>query len=305
MEITAALVKELRERTGAGMMDCKKALGEMGGDMDKAIDFLREKGLAAAAKKASRIATEGLVAAYVASNHMVGSQVEVNCETDFAAKNTEFIDFVTELSKIVAEQNPASVTDATMGNGSTVGENLTGLIAKIGENMNVRRTVRLAVDGQGVVESYIHMGGKIGVLIQLSCTKAETQTKAEFMTLAKDLAMQVAAARPDYVRRTEVPADILDREKAIFKAQALEEGKPEAIAEKIIGGRVEKFYKEVCLIEQVFIKDNDKTVTKLLAEIGKELGDTLDIVAFSRFEKGEGLEKRQDDFASEVMSQIK
>ncbi|HEX2952949.1 MAG TPA: translation elongation factor Ts [Bacillota bacterium] len=305
MEITAAAVKELRERTGAGMMDCKKALAEMNGDMDKAIDFLREKGLATAAKKAGRIASEGLVVAYITGDRKVGSLVEVNCETDFAAKNTEFVALGNELAQLVAEKNPANLSDAKLKSGSTVGEALTALIAKVGENMNVRRSARLAVTGDGAVESYIHMGGKIGVLIQLSCTKAETAGKPEFLTLAKDLAMQVAAARPDYVRRTEVPAEILDREKTIYKAQAMEEGKPEAIAEKIIVGRVEKFYKEICLVEQAFIKDNELSVTKLLAQVGKELGDTIDVVSFYRYEKGEGLEKRQDDFASEVMSQIK
>jgi elongation factor Ts len=305
MEISAAAVKELRERTGAGMMDCKKALAEMNGDMDKAIDFLREKGLATAAKKAGRIASEGLVVAYITGDRKVGSLVEINCETDFAAKNAEFVALGNELAQLVANENPANLNDAKLKSGATVGESLTGLIAKVGENMNIRRSARLAVSGEGIVESYIHMGGKIGVLIQLSCTKAETIGKPEFLALAKDLAMQVAAARPEYVRRTEVPADVLDREKTIYKAQAMEEGKPEAIAEKIIVGRIEKFYKEICLVEQAFIKDNEVSITKLLAETGQKLGDTLDVVAFYRFEKGEGLEKRQDDFASEVMSQIK
>ncbi|HOQ24840.1 MAG TPA: translation elongation factor Ts [Bacillota bacterium] len=315
MEISASMVKELRERTGAGMMDCKKALNEAGGDMEKAIDILREKGLAAASKKASRIAAEGLVTAYISDDRKCGSLVEVNCETDFVAKNNDFINFVNELAKIVAEQNPAVVTDDAnsgakalvdlkMSSGKTVKETLTELIANIGENMNIRRFVRLSVSGEGAVESYIHMGGKIGVLVQLSCNQAQTAKNQEFLALARDLGMQVAAARPDYIRRTEVPADVLEREKAIYKAQAMEEGKPEAIAEKIVVGRLEKYYKEVCLVEQIFIKDNDKTVTKLLGEIGQKLGDTLDVAAFARFEKGEGLEKRQDDFASEVMSQI-
>lgn len=307
MEITASMVKELRERTGAGMMDCKKALNETGGDLDKAIDLLREKGLAAAAKKASRIAAEGLVSAYISPDRKIGSMVEVNCETDFVAKNTDFIAFVNEVAKIVADQNPKEVEDLlemAMANGKNVKQSLTDLVATIGENMSVRRFARQAVSGEGAVESYIHMGGKIGVLVQLSCDQAKTAQAQEFLGLARDLGMQVAAARPDYIRRTEVPAEVLEREKAIFKAQAMEEGKPEAIAEKIVFGRVEKFYKEVCLVEQIFIKDTDKTVTKLLAEIGQALSDTIDVAAVSRFEKGEGLEKRQDDFASEVMSQI-
>lgn len=315
MEISASMVKELRERTGAGMMDCKKALNETGGDLDKAIDYLREKGLAAAAKKASRIAAEGMVAAYVAPDHKVGALVEVNCETDFVAKNPEFLEFVAELAQIVAEQNPKAVTaeeaaggrallDLPLKSGKSVKERLTELIATIGENMNVRRFSRLAVEGEGAVDSYIHMNGKIGVLTQLSCNQAATASKPEFLAAVRDLGMQVAAARPDYVRREQVDPDVLEREKAIYKAQAMEEGKPEAIAEKIVIGRIDKFFKEICLVEQIYIKDTDKTVAKLLAELGNSLGDTLDVVAFARFEKGEGLEKRQDDFASEVMSQI-
>lgn len=308
MEISASMVKELRERTGAGMMDCKKALNETGGDMDKAIDFLREKGLAAAAKKASRVASEGLVTAYISSDRKAGGLVEVNCETDFVAKNTGFISFVNETAKIAAEQNPKTVEallDMATASGKTVKDSLTDLIATLGENMSVRRFARLAVSsGEGAVESYIHMGGKIGVLVELTCNQAQTAQNQEFLTLARDLGMQVAAAKPEYIRRTEVPADVLEREKAIYKAQAMEEGKPEAIAEKVVTGRVEKFYKEICLVEQIFIKDTDKTVTKLMAEIGQKLCDTIDVTAVSRFEKGEGLEKRQDDFASEVMSQI-
>jgi elongation factor Ts len=316
MEISASMVKELRERTGAGMMDCKKALNETGGDLDKAIDFLREKGLAAAAKKSGRIAAEGLVTAYVAPNHRVGSLVEVNSETDFVAKNPAFIEFTNELAKIVAEQDPKVVSseeepgakalyDLVMESGQTVKEKITDLVATIGENMNVRRFARLAVEDQGAIESYIHMGGKIGVIAQISCEQAPTAEKPEFLALAKDLGMQVAATRPDYVRREQVPSAALEREKAIFKAQAMEEGKPEAIAEKIVTGRVEKFYKEICLVEQIFIKDSEKTINKLLAATGQSLGDTVDVVSYARFEKGEGLEKRQDDFASEVMSQIK
>ena len=316
MEISASMVKELRERTGAGMMDCKKALNETGGDLDKAIDFLREKGLAAAAKKSGRIAAEGLVTAYVAPDHRVGALVEVNSETDFVAKNPAFIDFTNEVAKIVAEQDPKVVTsdeqpgakalyDLVMSSGQTVKETITELVATIGENMNVRRFARLAVEGHGTVESYIHMGGKIGVIAQVSCGQASTAEKPELLALARDLGMQVAAARPDYVRREQVPSEALEREKSIFKAQAMEEGKPEAIAEKIVIGRVEKYYKEICLVEQIYIKDSDKTISKLLSEVGQNLGDTVDVVSYVRFEKGEGLEKRQDDFASEVMSQIK
>ncbi len=308
-EITAAVVKELRERTGAGMMDCKKALNEAGGDLDKAIEYLREKGLAAAAKKAGRIAAEGLVNAYVANGKKVGVLVEVNCETDFVAKNPDFQQFVQDIAVAIAEKAPAdndALANLKLANNSTVSETVTGLVAKIGENMNVRRFVRFETKENGLVDSYIHMGGKIGVLIECSFSKKETAGNPDFLALVKDLAMQVAAAKPEYVRREEVPAEVLEREKAIYKAQAMNEGKPEAIAEKIMVGRLDKFYKEICILEQLFIKDNDKTITKLLQELNAKLGgENITINRFARFEKGEGLEKRQDDFASEVMSQIK
>lgn len=307
-EITAAVVKELRERTGAGMMDCKKALSETGGDLDKAIEYLREKGLSAAAKKAGRIAAEGLVNAYIDDGKKVGVLVEVNCETDFVAKNPDFQQFVQDVAKVIAENAPAdneALANLKLANGSTVSETITGLIAKIGENMTVRRFVRFEVKN-GLIDYYIHMGGKIGVLIECSFSKDETAANPDFLSLVKDLAMQVAAAKPEYVRREEVPADILEREKAIYKAQAVNEGKPEAIAEKIMMGRLEKFYKEICLVEQLFIKDTNITVAKLLQDLnGKLGGENITINRFARFEKGEGVEKRQDDFASEVMSQIK
>lgn len=308
-EITAAVVKELRERTGAGMMDCKKALGETGGDLEKAIEYLREKGLSAAAKKAGRIAAEGLVGAYVAAGKKVGVLVEVNCETDFVAKNPDFQQFVKDIALVIADKDPAendALAKLKLASGATVAETITGLVAKIGENMNVRRFVRFETKGNGLIDSYLHMGGKIGVIIECSFSKPETANNPEFLALVRDLAMQVAAAKPEYVRREEVPAEVLEREKAIYKAQAINEGKPEAIAEKIMVGRLDKFYKEVCVLEQLFIKDSDKTVTKLLQEFNAKLGgENISINRFARFEKGEGIEKRQDDFASEVMSQIK
>lgn len=307
-EISAAIVKELRERTGAGMMDCKKALNEAGGDMEKAIEYLREKGLAAAAKKAGRIAAEGLVNAYIADGKKVGVLVEVNCETDFVSKNPDFQEFVQDTAMAIANNAPVdneALANVKLPSGSTVSETVTGLVAKIGENMNVRRFVRFETKENGLIDSYIHMGGKIGVLLECSFSKKETAGNPEFLSLVKDLAMQVAASKPDYVRREEVPAEVLEGEKAIYKAQAMNEGKPEAIAEKIMVGRLEKFYKEVCLLEQLFIKDTDKTVAKLLQEINAKLGgENITVTRFARFEKGEGIEKRQDDFASEVMSQI-
>jgi elongation factor Ts len=307
-EISAASVKELRERTGVGMMDCKKALTEMDGNLEKAIEYLREKGLAAAAKKAGRIAAEGLVSAYIAPDKNVGVLVEVNCETDFVAKNPDFQQFVKDVAQTIATGAPADVE--ALGkltiNGKTVTEVVTGLVATIGENMSVRRFARFEVKGTGVVDSYIHMGGKIGVLLEVSAAKADTVKNPEFVTLVKDLAMQVAAAKPEYVKQDEVPGEVLEQEKAIYKAQAINEGKPEAIAEKIMVGRLDKFYKEVCLIEQLFIKDTEKTVTKLLQEINSKLGgENIVITRFARFEKGEGLAKKKDDFANEVMSQIK
>lgn len=307
-EITAASVKELRERTGAGMMDCKKALAENDGDLEKAIEFLREKGLAAAAKKASRVAAEGLVNAYITADKKVGVLVEVNCETDFVAKNPDFQQFVTDVAQLVAAKAPADLEalgNMAMTDGKTVTEKANALISTIGENITPRRFVRFQVEGAGLVESYIHMGGKIGVLIECRTAKTETVSNPEFASLVKDLAMQVAAAKPEYITRDRVPAAVVDQEKAIYKAQAVNEGKPEAIAEKIMMGRIDKFYKEICLMEQVFIKDNDKTVTKLIQEVETKFGDKIVIHDFVRFEKGEGVAKKSDDFAAEVMSQIK
>lgn len=307
-EISAAIVKELRERTGAGMMDCKKALSETNGVLEKAIEYLREKGLAAAAKKAGRIAAEGLVNAYIANDKKVGVLVEVNCETDFVAKNPDFQQFVQDLALAIAEKAPANNDDLAnikLAGSATVAETVTNLVAKIGENIKIRRFERFECNENKLVDSYIHMGGKIGVLIECSFSKKETAENPEFLALVKDLAMQVAAAKPEYVRREEVPAEVLEREKAIYKAQAMNEGKPEAIAEKIMIGRLDKFYKEVCILEQVFIKDSNLTITKILQDINSKLGENITVSRFARFEKGEGLEKRQDDFASEVMSQIK
>jgi elongation factor Ts len=307
-EITAASVKELRERTGAGMMDCKKALTETNGDLDKAIEFLREKGLAAAAKKAGRVAAEGLVAAYINDSKQVGVLVEVNCETDFVTKNPDFQKFTADAARLIADKAPAdneALSALPMQDGKTVTETLNALIATIGENMTVRRFARFELAGDGLIDYYIHLGGKIGVLVECAVTQAATANSSEFTTLVKDLAMQIAAAKPEYIRREEVPDAVLEQEKAIYKAQAINEGKPETIAEKIMVGRLDKFFKEICLMEQLFIKDTDKTVAKLLQEINAKFGEDIRIIRFARFEKGEGIEKKKDDFASEVMSQIK
>lgn len=290
MAITAAQVKELREMTGAGMMDCKKALTECDGDMDKAVDFLREKGLAQAAKKAGRIAAEGLVGSYVSEDAKTGVIVEVNCETDFVAKTDDFKDLVNTLAVHIAATKPADVEALTASelNGQTVAALITEKIAKIGENISLRRFVCYETDG--MVASYIHAGGKIVTLVDMKGGSAE---------LAKDIAMQVAAANPSYLDRTQVPAAELEHEKQVLTEQARNEGKPEKIIEKMVGGRIEKYYKEVCLVDQAYIKGDDESIGNLLKEAGAE------VVRFVRYEMGEGLEKRQDDFAAEVAAQIK
>jgi len=288
--ISASLVKELREKTGAGMMDCKKVLTETNGDMEKASELLRERGIAKAAKKSERIAAEGLVYAYVSEDKKVAAVVEVNAETDFVAKNAEFQKFVEDVTMVVVKENPTDVQDLLTKamDGKTVEAVLTDKIATIGENMSIRRFVRF--ESEGLVESYIHGNGKIGVLVDLDVQNSE---------LAKDVCMQIAAARPEYLDRTQVPADVLNKEMEILKAQAMNEGKPEAIAEKIVNGRIQKFYSEICLVDQAFVKNPDMTITQLLKEKGAKIN------RYARFEKGEGLQKREENFAEEVMKQIK
>ena len=291
--ISASMVKDLREKTGAGMMDCKKALTETNGDMEKAIEYLREKGITKAAKKSSRIAAEGLVLAYVSEDNKVGAAVEVNSETDFVAKNDEFRTFVQALAKQVALNNPVDV-EALLNEeyieeaGKKVSEVLTDKVAKIGENMNIRRFVRFETT-DGLVESYIHGNGKIAVLVNMK--NADTE-------LAKDICMQVAAARPEFLDEASVPAERLAKEMEILKAQAMNEGKPEAIAEKVVQGRIGKFYSEICLVDQEFVKNPDMKVSELLKSKGAE------VVEFARIEKGEGLEKKEENFAEEVMKQM-
>ena len=291
--ITAGMVKDLREKTGAGMMDCKKALTETDGDMEKAIEYLREKGITKAAKKSSRIAAEGLVLAYVSEDYKVGAAIEVNSETDFVAKNEEFRTFVQALAKQVAINNPANV-EALLDEeyieeaGKKVSEVLTDKVAKIGENMNIRRFVRFETT-DGIVESYIHGNGKIAVLVNMKNADNE---------LAKDICMQVAAARPEYLDEASVPAERLAKEMEILKAQAMNEGKPEAIAEKIVQGRIGKFYSEICLVDQEFVKNPDMKISELLKTKNAE------IIEFARIEKGEGLEKKEENFAEEVMKQM-
>ena len=291
--VTASLVKDLREKTGAGMMDCKKVLTETDGDMEKAIELLRERGIAKAAKKSGRVAAEGLVEAFVSEDGKIGAIVEVNSETDFVGKNEEFKTFVMNVAKQIVEKNPTDV-EALLAQesievaGKTVQEVLVEKIATIGENMNIRRFARF--EAEGLVEKYIHGDGKIAVLVNMKKGNRE---------VAKDVCMQIAAARPEYVKKEEVPEERVSKEMEILKAQTMNEGKPEAIAEKIVQGRIGKFYEEICLVDQAFVKDPNKKVSQLLSETDSE------VVAFARFEKGEGIEKEETNFAEEVMNQLK
>ena len=286
-QITAALVKELREITGAGMMDCKKALVECEGDKDKAIDYLREKGIAKAAKKAGRIASEGVVAA--ASDGSTACIVEVNSETDFVAKNENFQALVKKIAEHIVATKPADMDalNASELDGKTVAEVMTEAVASIGEKLSLRR-FEVYTTEDGKLATYIHMGGKIGVIVELSGGEDE---------LGKDVAMQIAAAKPQCIGRDDVDADALAHEREVLRKQALEEGKPEKIVEKMVDGRINKYYKEVCLVEQEFVKDSDKTIKDILGGV--------EVRRFARFEMGEGLEKKNEDFAAEVAAQIK
>ncbi len=297
MSITAAMVSELRKATGAGMMDCKKALTETNGNMEEAIDFLRKKGLSAAAKKSGRVASEGIVAAD--SKGSIGAIVEINAETDFVAKNDAFQEFVNCVRDIVLA-NPLVDVDALNaiaypGSGRTVGEELTHQIATIGENMSIRRLDRIDA-GEGVVTSYVHGAGKIGVLVELKTTANDERVNE----LGKQIAMHVAAASPQYLNREEVPADIVEKEKDIMRVKALESGKPENIVEKIIAGQINKFFGDVCLVEQAFVIDPDQTVQKVIDACAKELGAPVVLSGYVRYQLGEGIEKKTDDFAAEV-----
>lgn len=294
--ITAAMVKELRERTGSGMMDCKKALAETNGDIEKAIEYLREKGLASAAKKAGRIAAEGLCESYIHGGGRIGVLLEINCETDFVAKTDDFKALVNSVAKLVVEKNPADVDELMAldcGDG-TVAEMVNRAVAKIGEKITIRRFARM--EGQ-LVDTYIHLGGKIGVIVAAKTADAEKARPA-----VHDVAMHIAAAKPGVLHRDEVdPAD-LDKEREILRAQALNDPKPKPanIIEKMVEGRIAKYYKEVCLLEQPFVKNPDQSIEQMLNEHGD-----VELVAFVRFEMGEGLQKRQDNFAEEVMGQMK
>lgn len=303
--ITAGMVKELREMTGAGMMDCKKALAETDGNMDKAVEFLREKGLAAASKKAGRIAAEGIVATIVSEDGKSAAIVEVNSETDFVAKNAQFQTYVADVAaQALASESKdmeAFLAETWAKDTSlTVEQMLSSQIAVIGENMNIRRFEKITTDG--VVVDYIHGGGRIGVLIEASAEVVNDTVKEAL----KNIAMQIAALTPKYVRRDEISQEFIDHETEILKVQAKNENpdKPDSIIDKMIVGRLNKELKEFCLVEQAYVKDGDLTVAKYLEQVSKEVGGKVDVKKFVRFETGEGLEKKEDNFAEEVARQM-
>ena len=306
MAISAKDVMELRKQTDCGMMECKKALTEADGNFEKAIEILRERGLATAAKKAGRIAAEGMVYADYCPECKVGVVIEVNAETDFVAKNDKFVDFVKKATKVIMEQNPADVEtlmNCKMGD-ETVDQALKELILVIKENIKVRRFVRY----EGVCSAYVHGGGTHGILVNFETTN-DIDSKDEFTAYGKDIAMQVAAANPSYVDEASVPAEVVAKEKEIMLAQMAGDpknaNKPDAVKQKMIEGKIKKFFKENCLVDQEFVKDGDLSVAQYTAKVAKDLGGEIKIVKFTRFVKGEGLEKRADDFAAEVASMVK
>jgi elongation factor Ts len=301
--ITASDVKALREKTGAGMMDCKNALTQANGDFEEAIKVLREKGLASAAKKADRIAAEGIVESFISTEG--GAVVEVNCETDFVAKTPVFVDFVRGIAQHIMKNNPvdvAALLEQSAG-ANTVSTLVKEKIGEIGEKIDIRRFTRYQLTGTGLVDSYIHLGGKIGVLVEVGCESAAVAGNAELKTFAHDVAMQIAAANPLYLNPSDVPESVIASEKEILRVQALNEGKPEKIIEKMVEGRIQKYFKDFCLIEQPFVKDQEKSIKQLVKEMSGKLGENITIKRFVRYEMGEGLEKRKDDFAEEVMKQ--
>ena len=290
MAFTTQDIKELREKTGAGIQDCKKALTDADGNMDKAADLLRERGIAKAGKKASRIAAEGVVACYVDGN--VGVLIELNCESDFVAKNPQFSEIADEVAKVIVKENPANVEALlTCAIGElNVEEYLKSKIAVIGEKIDVRRFVRY--ETAGTLASYIHLGGKLGVMLDVAGAGADVEAVAHEITL------QIAFTKPGYLAKEDVDAETLEREKAVLKQQAINEGKPEAIAEKMVMGRIKKFYEENCLLEQVFIKDDSKKVTDLLKSANTNINK------FAFFVMGEGIEKKSEDLSEEVAKQV-
>ncbi|MEZ4741257.1 MAG: translation elongation factor Ts [Bdellovibrionota bacterium] len=297
MTIKASQVKELREKTGVGMMECKKALVENGGDLEKAILWLRERGMSRAAKKAGRVAAEGICSVLVNAERTAGVILEVNCETDFSAKNADFQSFVNIATQVALENEVQSIEQLaeTKMEDSTVGQKLTDLIAKVGENMNIRRVSVLKAEANGLISGYSHMGGKIGTLVRLNGASNE-----EVATLGQDVAMHVAAAAPRYLNRDSVDASELAQEQELAKKKLIEEGKPEDIIEKIMVGQINKFYSEVCLVDQPFVKEPKLSVSKHIQQ--SKLG--VELTGFVRYQLGEGIEKKSENFAEEVAAQL-
>ena len=282
-EISAAQVKQLRDRTSAGMMDCKKALQECGGDLEAAVDWLRQKGLSKAANKAGRATSEGVIASKVAADNSFAAMVEVKCETDFVSRGERFQAFASDVITTVFDKKPAD-TDALMG---ILGDAVNNQIATLGENISVGRVAHMQVAGTGIISCYIHANGKIGVLVEMRCGKAETVTSPAFAELGRNIAMQVAAASPAALDSSCVDPALVAREREVFRQKTLDEGKPAAIVDKIVEGRIQKFFQEVCLVEQGYIRDDKVTIKALLQEQGKALGDELAIVRFTRLQLGE------------------
>ncbi|KGF14416.1 elongation factor Ts [Peptostreptococcus sp. MV1] len=302
MAVTAQMVKELREATGAGMMDCKKALTEADGNMERAVDILREKGLSKAAKKADRVAAEGLVTIKTNADHTVAAIVEVNSETDFVAKNQDFKDFVADVAEMVLEGDAADLEALLASNhkeGKALKDVLNDRVATIGEKLDVRRFEKISTNGK--VAGYIHGGGKIGVVVEL----ATESNDEKVLALGKDIAMQIAAMNPKYISRDDVDPDYIAHETEVLTQQALNEGKPANIVEKMVVGRLNKELKEVCLVDQVFVKDSELTIAKLIAKVAKEVASDISIANMVRYEVGEGIEKREENFAEEVAKQMK
>lgn len=304
MAISAQLVKELRERTGAGIMACKKALVETNGDMDKAVEVLREKGAATAEKKSGRIAAEGTISMYIADDKKAGAIVEVNCETDFVAENVQFTDFAKLIAKHITLSKANNVDELQNeklcdSNGQTVKEATTALIAKLGENVKIRRFERYnAVDG--AVTGYVHGGGRLAAMVNLKCDTANDT----LFQVGKDLSMQIVAMNPLFVCEESVPHNEIAREEEIYRVQALNEGKPEKIVDKMVKGKIQKYYNQVCLLDQEWVKDTDIKIKKFLENKSKEIGSEITVLGFTRYEKGEGIEKKQENFAEEVEKQM-
>ncbi len=300
-EISAQLVKQLRDRTGAGMMECKKALQEADGDIEKAVDILRKRGIAGASKKESRSTKQGIISAFIDARGKSGVLVEVNCESDFVARTEDFQSLATDVAHHIAEMKPKAVRaeDVTKAEhalyeqkfakdkSTTVGELVKTKIAKLGENINVSRFASFEADGNGVVGHYIHTGAQIGVLLEVNLGAAGTSAKDEFKTLLRDMAMQIAAAHPQFVSRDQVPAALLAKEREIQRERALGEGKPEKMVDKIAEGRMGKFYEEVCLLDQPFIRENTISVAELIKTVGAKIGDTINVARFVRYKVGD------------------